>query len=339
MTIANTIVLLKKSATPGNAPSALANGEVAINYADGKLYYKNTSGVITYISSGATTNSFATINANSSLIFATSNTDILSIAPGNNITISTNTISKTITISSTASGGSSATYVRTSFTATASQTTFSVSYTPGYIEIYANGVLLNNSDYTATNGTTVVLNVGRNAGDIIEAIAYTTTSNVVLSSGYTTNAILFANSTGYISSSPSLEYFSSNNTTVYTGNVSISNTLSVTNATQTANVVRNIIQSTTATTAQTAIDTWSTTTYRTAKYIISMTSGTNYHGIELFVVQNGTTPYITQYAEVITNTSLATFDASITSGTLSLLVNPASSTSTTYNILRDLISA
>jgi hypothetical protein len=239
MTIANTIVLLKKSATPGNAPSALANGEVAINYADGKLYYKNTSGVITYISSGATTNSFATINANSSLIFATSNTDILSIAPGNNITISTNTISKTITINSTTSG---------------------------------------------------------------------------------------------------YQYFSSNNTTVYTSNVSINNTLSVTNATQTANVVTNIIQSTTATTAQTAIDTWSTTTYRTAKYIISMTSGTNYHGIELFVVQNGTTPYITQYAEVITNTSLATFDASITSGTLSLLVNPASSTSTTYNILRDLIS-
>jgi hypothetical protein len=41
-------VLLKKSSVPGNAPdsSDLAYGEVAINYADGRLYYKNSSNVI-----------------------------------------------------------------------------------------------------------------------------------------------------------------------------------------------------------------------------------------------------------------------------------------------------
>ena len=65
-----------------------------------------------------------------------------------------------------------AAYVRTSFTATVGQTTFSVTYTAPYIEVYQNGTLLNASDYTASNGTTVVLTIGASTGDIIEFIAY-----------------------------------------------------------------------------------------------------------------------------------------------------------------------
>jgi hypothetical protein len=98
MAIANTTIQLRKSGATGNVPSSLNYGELALNYADGKLYYKNASGTITYISSGISANSFATINANSSLILATSNTDTLSIAPGNNITVTANTTSKTISI-------------------------------------------------------------------------------------------------------------------------------------------------------------------------------------------------------------------------------------------------
>jgi len=63
-------------------------------------------------------------------------------------------------------------YVRTSFTATASQTTFSATYNVGYVQVFVNGVLLNGADYTASNGTTVVLAVGANTGDIVETIAY-----------------------------------------------------------------------------------------------------------------------------------------------------------------------
>ena len=72
------------------------------------------------------------------------------------------------------SGGSSAFYTRTSFTATAGQTTFTVSYTAGYIQVYVNGVMLNGADYTATNGTSIVLAVGRATNDIVETIAFAT---------------------------------------------------------------------------------------------------------------------------------------------------------------------
>jgi hypothetical protein len=72
------------------------------------------------------------------------------------------------------SGSGGATYTRTSFTASAAQTTFSVTYTVGYIQVYVNGVLLNASDYTASNGTSVVLAVACNSGDIVETIAFNT---------------------------------------------------------------------------------------------------------------------------------------------------------------------
>ena len=67
------------------------------------------------------------------------------------------------------SGGG--TYTRTSFTATAGQTSFTASYTVGYVQVYLNGVLLNASDYTATSGTAVVLSVAASSGDIVEIIA------------------------------------------------------------------------------------------------------------------------------------------------------------------------
>jgi hypothetical protein len=58
----------------------------------------------------------------------------------------------------------------TVFTATANQTTFTPpSYTAGFINVFRNGVLLTpTSDYTATNGTTVVLVSGATAGDTIQ---------------------------------------------------------------------------------------------------------------------------------------------------------------------------
>jgi hypothetical protein len=61
----------------------------------------------------------------------------------------------------------------TEFTATASQTTFTpASYTPGFINVYRNGVLLGTADYTATNGTTVVLAVGATAGDLVSTESF-----------------------------------------------------------------------------------------------------------------------------------------------------------------------
>jgi hypothetical protein len=59
------------------------------------------------------------------------------------------------------------------FTATASQTTFTISggYIVGTVLVFANGIKLNNADFVATNGTTVVLNEARVVGDIINIVS------------------------------------------------------------------------------------------------------------------------------------------------------------------------
>lgn len=65
----------------------------------------------------------------------------------------------------------------TEFTATAAQTTFTPpSYTVGFISVYRNGVLLGSADYTATNGTTVVLASGATSGDLVTVESFLVSS-------------------------------------------------------------------------------------------------------------------------------------------------------------------
>lgn len=95
----STKIRLKKSGATGNTPSSidLEYGELALNYADGVLYYKDNANSIKFIA-GASANAFETINANGTLIIADSNTDILSINPGDAVYVTGNGISDTLTI-------------------------------------------------------------------------------------------------------------------------------------------------------------------------------------------------------------------------------------------------
>jgi hypothetical protein len=82
-------------------------------------------------------------------------------------------------ITPAAGGGGGGTSVTvTQITATASQTDFSVTYTVGQLSVYLNGALLASADYTATNGTTVVLAAGAASGDIFTALAYDSATQI-----------------------------------------------------------------------------------------------------------------------------------------------------------------
>ena len=67
-----------------------------------------------------------------------------------------------------------ATQHRESFTATSGQTSFSTAgYTPLFLDVYLNGSHLSPADFTATNGSDVVLASGASAGDVCDIISYT----------------------------------------------------------------------------------------------------------------------------------------------------------------------
>lgn len=129
-------VILKRSSVPARVPVSgdLDYGELALNYADEKLYFKNTSNVI-----------------------------------------------KSFNISG-GEGGQSAFDFQT-YTASAAQTTFAVTYTAPYVNVYVNGVRQSGADYTATSGSSVILAVAANAGDIINLVGFNTSFSLT-AAGY-----------------------------------------------------------------------------------------------------------------------------------------------------------
>lgn len=86
------------------------------------------------------------------------------------------------------------------------------------------------------------------------------------------------------------------------------------------------------------VDTWSTSTYRTAKYIAQITQGTNYQSAELLVVHNGTDAFISEYAIIRTNTNLGTFTADVNSNNVRLRVTMNSASAATIKLSRILIT-
>ena len=66
-----------------------------------------------------------------------------------------------------------ATQTRDNFTATEGQTSFATSgYSPGYVDVYLNGIHLDPSDYTATDGNSVELLSGATLGDVVSVVAF-----------------------------------------------------------------------------------------------------------------------------------------------------------------------
>jgi hypothetical protein len=69
------------------------------------------------------------------------------------------------------------TSARYSYTATSGQTSFSATYDAGYVDVYLNGVkLVSGTDFTATDGSTVVLATGAALNDTVDIIGYGTFS-------------------------------------------------------------------------------------------------------------------------------------------------------------------
>jgi hypothetical protein len=104
-----------------------------------------------------------------------------------------------------------------------------------------------------------------------------------------------------------------------------------TNAARTSNTF------TTGSTSQVAVDSFSASTYRSAKYEVQVTSGTDYHVIELRVVHDGTTTYLAQYGEILTSSSLGTFDTDISGGNVRLLFTGVNAVSV-VKVIRDAIN-
>ena len=157
-------------AGPGTAGQVLtSNGTAAPTYSAVNL--ATSASVTGILSTGNGGTGVNTIPLGSVVVGGGLSNPVTTVAPGlaGNVLVSTGT-------GWTSAAGPTTAYTRTDYIATANQTTFNVAYTVGLLAVYVNGALLTGSEYTATNGTTMVLTSPAISGDVIELIAYASTA-------------------------------------------------------------------------------------------------------------------------------------------------------------------
>jgi len=203
-------VLLKKSSVAAKVPLVgdLDYGEIALNYTDEKLYFKNASNVIKSFNVGAvgtTTNALTigtglsgtSFNGSAAVTVAIDSTvaTLTGTQTLTNKTLSSATLTGTLTAGggvgtngqvltstvtgvqwSTVSSSGVAGIDHQTYTATAAQTTFAVTYTAPYVNVFVNGVRLSPADYTAANGTSVVLATACSVSDIVNLVGFSSIS-------------------------------------------------------------------------------------------------------------------------------------------------------------------
>jgi len=155
-------------------PSSPINGQQAIvnniTYSYSTATFAWTRVVTQGVSIQGTSSTFVITNTATS---TSSNSGALQVAGGVGI-VKDLIVGGSITATNIYVGGSQIlpTNIQ-NFTATSGQTTFTVSggYTVGSVQIFTNGLLLPPSDYTASNGTTIILTQARNLNDQITVIS------------------------------------------------------------------------------------------------------------------------------------------------------------------------
>ena len=159
-----TINLDNTAVSAGSFGSSTAIPVLAID-AQGRVTGASTASVSTDLTIIDDSSTAATISLGS---------DTLKLAGGAGI--STSISGDVVTFASSAT----AAYIDFIYTATSGQTTFTgsdgnsntLAYTAANLDVFLNGVLLDDSDYTASNGTSIVLGSAAAASDILTAKAW-----------------------------------------------------------------------------------------------------------------------------------------------------------------------
>ena len=82
------------------------------------------------------------------------------------------------------------------------------------------------------------------------------------------------------------------------------------------------------TTADQVLDSFSSSTYRSAKYQVQLSHSSGYQTVDIQILHDGTISYLSEFGVIFTGSSLATFNTDISSGNVRLLVSPISANTT-----------
>ncbi len=170
----------------------------------------------------------------------------------------------------------------------------------------------------------------------IATYTYTIASNTTIIQGTDDNASTLSYTSGlatvYLNGSKQVlttDYLESNSSAItFTSNVISGDVVEVVAAIPALNFIEGSSNSTTTnTTANNVVDTFSKTLIRSAKYTVQITSGSDYHVTEVLLLHDGSDVFITEYGTVYTNVSLGNVTAAINSANVELLVAPTNASS------------
>lgn len=91
------------------------------------------------------------------------------------------------------------------------------------------------------------------------------------------------------------------------------------------------------TTSTQTIDSFSTSTYTSAKYMVQVTDAGRVHSQEIMLIHNGINVYMTQYGIITTDGQLGAFSSIITGSNVLLYFTPSTATNMIINVVRNSI--
>jgi len=314
------------------ANSAGSNGQVLTTNGAGVTTWTTPSG-LGLVSSVTGSGAGISVSPTTGAVIV-SNTGVTSIIAGSNISISGSTGAVTITATGDVVGPASATdnaLVRFDLTTgKLIQNSNAILDDIGNLTITSD-LAVNGGDITTTSntaslftgGASTQLNIGINSQTInIGPLATIPLPNPLIVLGGVVN--LESNQI-YGSGGGQLVFDATPLSGITTVGVDFSNTATLMAASydlyDTATMGKEV-KSTTTTASNQILALYSSTIYRSIKYQVQITSGTEYQAVEIMLVHNGTTAYVNTYGDVKTGANLSTFDADISGGNIRLLGTP-----------------
>jgi hypothetical protein len=201
------------------------------------------------------------------------------------------------------------------------------SITIGTTGLVSASDIITNTEIVDSNHVVGKLLTGRVFANGINAL---TTLHLVTGRGATTNNVVtLSNTTTSNSTAGAL---------IVSGGVS-ANDIFIRNEIRDAITITSSNTVTVSTVDTTAIDTFPIATYRSGRYMIQITQGSNYQLSDFRILHNGTTTYITEYAVLESaGTELCTITADVSSGNARILATMGSATSAAIKINRTLFT-
>ena len=327
-----------------------------------------SSDEITITNSSTGGNSFGNIAVSGqTTVAADSATDTLTLVGSDGISITTTAASDTVTIAGTSSVTPFSTDLFT--TANSSTTAFTLSTTPpseDNLIVFVEGVYQNKNSYSVS-GTTLTLDSAPLSGAevVVHQIGNGITGQAMTVDEFTgdgstaaytlsINPISENNTFVYIDGvyQEKGTYAVSGTTLTFDSNIANGHSIEVVMptttqinqpATDSINSIgmfddttiqgSEVTSTTMTTTSATTIATHAAATYRTIKYIVQLTQGTDYHSTEINLIHDGSTVYISEYGTLFDNAVLGTLSATISSGNVLLQLTPGSNSSLTARVV------